>query len=377
MRVKDIGQITSRQKTPEGYLKVSANIARTGIYRYYQADLNNQIPLSVMDTAKKNNRDYALVIRRPEDVFDPESLKSFENQPVTDGHPAEWVDSKNVSNYQKGFTKEGIVQSGDFVKAKLIIQDKKLIDKVNAGKVEISNGHESGYEWESGIDPVYGPYDGYVHSIVGNHIAIVDKGRAGKDVRIMDKKPTKGKKKMSETRTIDGISFEFEGQAIQAVDKLVANIATSDEKRKELVTEIDSAKSEIEKATKTIDTLKGELDAEKAKALDSKAIDALVKTRTDLIDNAKTLHSEIATADKSGVEIQKEAILFVKDSFDLSDKSDEYIDAVFNTLLNVPTNDESKDLADKLSKVKSKDKGADYEKARAEHMQKSRDAWKK
>lgn len=66
----DVAPIERYELTPEGYLRLHATIARTGVQHYSNGDGSIR-------------REY----RAPEDVALPESLASFAGKSVTDEHP--------------------------------------------------------------------------------------------------------------------------------------------------------------------------------------------------------------------------------------------------------------------------------------------------
>ena len=69
---------SKRVITDEGYMQVPARIGRTGIqeYRAGEIGLTDRDPMEIVK-----------VFRPPEEVFDEESMRSFENKPVTNDHP--------------------------------------------------------------------------------------------------------------------------------------------------------------------------------------------------------------------------------------------------------------------------------------------------
>ena len=127
------------------------------------------------------------VHRLPEEVFSEEALASFEGKPVSDDHPPELLDPDNASIYLKGHAQNVRRGAGDwdgYVIADLHIQDGALIDKIQHGKREISCGYECEY-----INNGDGTYS--QKNIRGNHIAVVERGRAGKRAAILDSDRTK------------------------------------------------------------------------------------------------------------------------------------------------------------------------------------------
>lgn len=176
-------QISPNQtETVEGYLVCrNVPIARTGPQEYCARDLGLD-----GDPEKMISVD-----RRPEDVFEEAVLASFEGKPVTDGHPPENVGPENFAAYCKGHV-QNVRREGDFLVGDLYINDAALADQVrNSVKREISCGYLCSYVHDG---------DGYrqVH-IRGNHVAVVPRGRAGREVAIKDaaREAEKGRKHMS------------------------------------------------------------------------------------------------------------------------------------------------------------------------------------
>lgn len=159
-------------KTPEGYLLCSnVSIARTGVQKYLGQELG----------LNDKYDEYVPVYRLEEDVFNKAAMASFEGKSITDNHPFQPVDVNNNAQFDKGHI-QNIRRVGDELVGDIIIKDPNLISVVeNNVKREISCGYNCQYE----------PYkDGYRQiDIRGNHVAIVDKGRAGSHVCIKDSQP--------------------------------------------------------------------------------------------------------------------------------------------------------------------------------------------
>jgi hypothetical protein len=115
-------------------------------------------------------------------VFSEAALSSFEGKPVTNEHPPELLTPETYSLYAKGHAQN--VRKGEgpwegHMVADLHVQDETLIREVQEGKREISCGYECSYS-----DNGDGTYS--QHDIRGNHVAVVTRGRAGKNVAILD-----------------------------------------------------------------------------------------------------------------------------------------------------------------------------------------------
>lgn len=122
------------------------------------------------------------VHRPPEEVFSTAALASFEGKPVTNDHPPVLIGPDDVKTYEMGHAQN--VRRGDgeweeYTLADLHIHDRELIDAVQSGKREISCGYEC--EYVPNGDGTYTQ-----RNIRGNHVAVVERGRAGKRAAILD-----------------------------------------------------------------------------------------------------------------------------------------------------------------------------------------------
>ena len=170
--------------TPEGYLVChDVPIARTGDMVYRAGELGLE-----------GDPDRPVTVRRyAEDVFDPAAVASFEGKDVTAGHPAESVGPANHAAYSKGHV-QNVRREGEKLVADLLVKDAALISDIKNNVIrEVSCGYLCSYEPEG---------DHYRQgNIRGNHVAVVPRGRAGREVAIKDQaaqEAEKGRKHMSE-----------------------------------------------------------------------------------------------------------------------------------------------------------------------------------
>ena len=170
-----------RRREPEGYLIcINVPIARSGTQQY------------LMDELDRRGGGEAKVFRPEEEVFSEATKASFEGMPVTNDHPdtAEGVTSENIQWLQKGHAqnvRRGTGNESNLLLADLVITDPQTVQDVLNGKREIS----CGYTYELCEE------DGKLvqRQIRGNHIAIVDRGRAGHRVCIKDSYPKTDRRK--------------------------------------------------------------------------------------------------------------------------------------------------------------------------------------
>lgn len=164
-------------ETPEGYLIcLGVPIARIGSQKYLTSELG----------INDSEPDKMVRVERMEDeVFAQATIASFEGKPVTDDHPSESVNPQNIAAYDCGHiqnVRRGTGADSDLLIADLFITNQNLIDAIKNGKREVSCGYDCEYAQDT---------DGkiYQRAIRGNHVAVVDSGRAGHRVAIKDASP--------------------------------------------------------------------------------------------------------------------------------------------------------------------------------------------
>lgn len=190
-------------ETGEGFLICkNVPIARTGTQDY----LGSELGLSGGDSGR-----IIAVLRSPDEVFSEAALASFEGKPVTNDHPPGLIGPDDVKNYEMGHAqniRRGTGEWKDFMIADLHIHDRDLIDAIQNGKREISCGYECDYAKNE--DGTYSQ-----KNIRGNHVAVVDRGRAGKRAAILDSDKNKAEKPERKAMSKKGLFFKIFGQAVK------------------------------------------------------------------------------------------------------------------------------------------------------------------
>lgn len=171
-----------RYKTPEGYLVcVDAILARTGPQVYKHSQVYDGSTDEITDVE---------VDRKPEQVFSPQAIASFENKPLTIQHPNEPVTIINHKELYHGFARDirrAIKRNGQ------ILTGSKRPSVLQAGDQEVLVGNiivttsEAIEEIENGLEFLSCGYDCDITqtdkpeqiNIRGNHIALCDNPRAG------------------------------------------------------------------------------------------------------------------------------------------------------------------------------------------------------
>lgn len=156
-----------------------SKFTRTGVFPYKARELGKA-------AEHIDGNKVVYLYRPPEEVFDAESLKSFNNVLVTDEHPSEMLSPYNYSQYAKGHVIQGVRQDGKYMVGDVHVTSQDLINKIMDGKSELSNGYYSDLIEESGETPEGEHYDFIQTNIQGNHLAVVSRGRAGVTCRLAD-----------------------------------------------------------------------------------------------------------------------------------------------------------------------------------------------
>jgi hypothetical protein len=339
----DVSAIQNYEFTDEGYLRVKARIARTGIQSY--TDASGGIRLEY---------------RPEEEVAADAALDSFREKCVTKEHPPVLLDASNTKDYAVGFTSADVSYSEGFVESTLTVTDKETIDEIMRGNVrEVSCGYKVDYSPEPGITSDGQHYDGIQKNIRGNHVAIVNRARGGAQVRLMLDSADAAVNVLinHSTGVIMAANIAFDGVSFEADPALAAAISAErddakgsyadmkrkyedamaeaskmkeemDAMQKEMKGKTDSAEGRADALSEEVESLKLDLDAAKQVNVDS-----LVEERIALIDKARTsLDSAFDFAGKSAREIMEASIKAVRGDADLSERSDDYVTAMFDTL---------------------------------------------
>ena len=337
MLIHDNGKISTRTITDEGYLNVTAYAGRAGVQIYGPGDaVYEQRPVELKDAI-------AIRLLRPvKEVFAEDSLKTYPLKPTTINHPPESVIADNIKKYSVGVIKNA-EKYYNSVKTDLVIQDSTAIRTVEAGKNQVSLGYSADINWSGGVDPDFGDYDGVMTNIKINHLAIVDRARAGADYRLLD--AAKNNQSNEET---EQMSTELK-DALTENGKLQAAITDAESQIQTLKTEL--ADSETAKAK-----LAAELeDAKKQIVTDSeiaKRVDEGIKTRLAVVDSAREVMPKLEIDGKSTAEIQLAVIDHLTGGKSKPDaENTELVDSVFNAVLSVPKS-KTKEINDALSTKK-------------------------
>lgn len=131
-----------------------------------------------------------MVYRPAEALADPECLKSFRLLPFINDHEMLGGGETPAEQYGvEGVIGENVVFEGDenqgTLYSNLKVFSQRLADLIASGKKELSCGYRCIYVYRPGVWNGQ-PYDYVQLKIRGNHIALVDEGRMGPTVAVLD-----------------------------------------------------------------------------------------------------------------------------------------------------------------------------------------------
>lgn len=189
-------------ETPEGFLLcLGVPIARTGEMDYGPGES----PVEVGPDGR------ARISRDSKEVFRPETIASFEGKPFTISHPKEFVNPENWKSLACGIIQNVRRGTGEFANdllADILVTVAEAIRLIKSGMREVSCGYEAEYV-QLGIGL------GMQTNILGNHLALVEQGRAGAAYAINDQK---GAKMAKISERIKGIFAKAADEATKVVD---------------------------------------------------------------------------------------------------------------------------------------------------------------
>lgn len=324
-----IGFSSKIKRTPQGFVRVPANLARVGVLEYKLRDGS---------TVRE--------LRAPEEVFKKDSLATLSAAPITVDHKAGLIDPTNVQS-TVGVLREKIDHDERFVKGELTVQRADAIQRVISKELcELSPGYTCRLDRTPGVWNGE-RYDQIQRDITYNHVALLPKGKgrqgaevaikmdaddeidiaveridsAGEPVETIPKGETMKKLRI----TMDDVTYE-----IEVAEGLATTFESSFKKlqteRMDAAEKLSKVEGELTATKKERDETKTRLDAAEA----PEAIEKAATARADLITKAKELSPEIKIDGKKAREIKLDALTacgFKGEDFE--GKDDSYVDGVF------------------------------------------------
>lgn len=373
--VFQIVRMDKAERTMQGFLRIPAYLTRTGVFTYRNSDgsLSKQL-------------------RHPDDVFKPESIASLKGAPFTNEHPKGLVDPKTLKKDLVGWLGDNIEIDTIYLKGVVTVADEKAIDDVESGKKEVSCGYTADITDEKGF------YNGEEYNcrqtnITYNHVSLVKKGRAGAMVKLQldsnqielvdELNKTSEEEEMAKIKLGD-VEYEVSADIADAFGKeQKKNQEAMDGMNKKMAdmmpkAEMDKMSAKCDSLTEEVKELKLKKDASETS---KEEIQKAVKARVELVSKAsKVLKPETKMDDMTDAEIIKAVVAEKRPTLDLKDKSEVYVQACFDQIME--TTEADKAAQEALNKkVTNKDGNENQTKVSAEEARKksiadAKEAWK-
>lgn len=170
--------MSARQKDKNGFWLIENNpISKEGVYQYLGAEFGAPDPGKIYN-----------VYRPAEELSKQETLDSFRLIPMINEHTLlgeQGVPADKVG--VQGTTGEIVKFEAPYLKSSIRIFGDMLKGLIERGKVELSPAYTCDWCYEEG------EYNGQRYEVVqrnirGNHLALVNQGRTGSDVAVMDQR---------------------------------------------------------------------------------------------------------------------------------------------------------------------------------------------
>lgn len=291
----------AKEKDINGFWTIADNpISKEGVFDYLGKEIG-----------APNKDDIYKVYRPASELSREETIKSFCMLPFIDDHTFLGVDGKSPEEVGvMGITGDDVVFDAPYLKSTLRIFGDHLKRAIEGGKVELSPSYRCNYKFEPGVFDGQ-EYDAIQTDIRGNHLALVDKGRTGPDVRVWDCYAFDGElTKDEDVSTKEDVEMLTEDQLKQIQPLIVAavKVAMDEAKKEKPKDEEKPADEEEEKKEEASDE-----EEEKAKDLSEEEIEELKEKAAE--DARSATIKQINARDKLAKQVEPHIGAFDHSSF--------------------------------------------------------------
>lgn len=268
-QIKLQSPMTARTQDLNGFVEIKGNpISKAGVFDYLGSEIG----------APEPDRVYK-VYRPAEELSSPEAIASFKLAPLVDMHTMLGQEAQGLTPAERkgvqGVIGENVYYDAPYLRGNIKIFSEAAKALVDSGeRRELSPGYRCKYEFAEGVFDGE-RYDAIQRDIRANHLALVEEGRTGSDVAVLDHA---GAKFALDSATVKEAMMADENQAAGAPDAL-AEIAGKLDKLLEIMTAKAAAEMADETPAESSETPATAVDAEPE---EGKAMDAMRKELADL-----------------------------------------------------------------------------------------------
>lgn len=171
---------SSRKADINNFVEIKGNpISKVGVFPYSGAQISPELD---------PNQIY-YVYRPADELSDPDCIESFKLLPWIDEHVMLGSSDEGLMPPEDkgihGVIGEEVYFEDGFLKGNLKIFSELMHETIQNGKKELSIGYRCVYDLVKGVFNGQ-KYDAIQRKIRGNHLALVDEGRSGHDVAVLD-----------------------------------------------------------------------------------------------------------------------------------------------------------------------------------------------
>ena len=252
-------QPTAWRRTPDGFLRCTARVLAERVMPYHRSELENLDPSFTKDTVN--------MLVTKDAMSEATALRSLEGAPVVIGDH-QWLSPDVIKEYGVGSVAGTPIMDGPYLVCDLLITHPEAIARIESRELpEISAAYTAETVFEPGA--FNGEiYDSLQRNLQFNHVAVIGlgRGRAGEDVRILNKKQ-KGDKVMIR------VQLKNTGKFVNVESEEDANAIVEDGDAQEVkarsfdetVDALGQKNGELEAIQAEVEELKGELSVYKEK----------------------------------------------------------------------------------------------------------------
>lgn len=208
--------LSERHYDENGYLFVDRSpILKAGVMEYLGSEILPEGKSSVDGVEIDPQKIYKVNVSLNELK---KAKDTFKLAPITDGHVWLGDDGADAKNYQEGSVGENLYVEDGFLYAPLSFTGKAIVEKIkNHTKEELSTSYQN--KLVKSNNPAY---DFDAIDIRGNHLALVDRGRAGSSVRVLNS--IKENNNMAdEAKVVNEAILELDGERFDLNEMLMTS----------------------------------------------------------------------------------------------------------------------------------------------------------
>jgi hypothetical protein len=371
---------------PNGFMSMMANLTRTGVFTYFE-----RTPDGTIRVIRQ--------FRDPEEVFAEATIQSLMGLPITNNHPTELVSPENARAFVVGMTSDTpkkvylpeqmpMDQAEAYVQQQITLFDANAISQVKTKKkTQLSLGYVCALDESPGVYKGQ-PYDFVQRDIRYNHLSLVDQARGGPECKVLidsieyvcdgTSQDDNNQQEQKNMKIVNwkGKKVEVTDDAADLFASMEAYLADGETTSATLKAQLDTLKAQLDSATEKLNAKKEEDNKDAFRKAVSVRVSLEGKARRILKDEAASIEA------MDDVTLMKAVIAKASPKLDIKDKSDAYIQARFDCIMEdfkeaVGRSADEQKIGETLNSDSNNDSWETAaDKARDTQWNRDRDAWK-